>query len=442
MFESLTEKLQSTMSRLLGKGALTEDNVSEAVSQVRLALLEADVNYSVAKTLVRRIKEQAIGQQIIQSVSAGQQFIKIVHDELAALMGEGEPQLHIAGRPTIVLVCGLQGSGKTTSVAKLACYLRKHHDKKKPLLAACDLQRPAAIQQLQTLGKQAEADVFVAHGLKDPIKVAKAALDYAKDEGHDLLIIDSAGRLHVDEALMTELKELKRRLSPHLTLFVANATTGQDAVNSAKAIADAIEIDGSILTMLDGDTRAGAAISIREVTGKPLLFEGIGERLEDLQLFNAVSMADRILGMGDTINLVKRAQEHVSEAEAEALEKKLRKASFTYSDYLSQLSKLEKMGPLRGLLKMLPLPIDSSALDGMEANVGRLKAMIQSMTPSERDGAVELSIGRRRRIARGSGASLDDVNRFVKNFSQTKQMLRDTKKRKVLSKILGGGAWR
>lgn len=443
MFESLTGKLREVISRLVGKGELTEENVSEAVSQVRLALLEADVNYGVAKTFVRRVKEKAVGQQVVKSVSAGQQFIKIVHDELAALMGgEERPQLTLRGRPTVILLCGLQGSGKTTVSAKLALYFRKHHGKTRPLLAACDLQRPAAVQQLQTLGRQAEVDVFAIEGARDPVKVAQAALEHARHEGHDLLIIDSAGRLHVDEALMTELKELKRKLDPHLTLFVANATTGQDAVNSAKAIGDAVDIDGSVLTMLDGDTRAGAAISIREVTGKPLLFEGIGERLQDLQLFNALSMADRILGMGDTINLVRMAQEHVSEEEARQMEKKLRKASFTYGDYLSQLSRLEKLGPLQGLLKMLPLPVDASAMEGMESKMGRMKAMIRSMTPTERDGEVELDINRRRRIARGSGTSLDDVNRFVKSFSQTKRLLRDSKKRKVLGKMLGGGAWR
>jgi signal recognition particle subunit SRP54 len=442
MFGLLAQKLQSIVSRLSGQKSLTEENISEAVAQVRLALLEADVNYGVAKSFVARVKERAVGQQLLKAVSPGQQFIKIVHDELTALMGDKEPQLILSGRPTVLLLCGLQGSGKTTCAAKLACYFRKAHDKKRPLLAACDLQRPAASEQLQTLGAQAQIDVFTLPGARDPLAVARAAHDHAKQQGHDLLIIDSAGRLHVDEPLMAELKALQKAVAPHLTLFVANATTGQDAVNSAKAIADAVQIDGSILTMLDGDARAGAAISIRQVTGKPLLFEGIGERLEDLQLFHPVSMADRILGMADTINLVKRAQEFVSEEEAAALNKKLRKAAFTFSDYLEQLGKFEKMGSLSRLAKMLPATMDTSRLGEAESNLARLKAIICSMTLRERDGVEELNMGRRRRIAKGSGTSLDDVNRLIKQFSQAKLLLRDTSKRKALGKILGGGAWR
>lgn len=441
MFESLTEKLQGVFAKLAGKGKLTEDNIADAVREVRLALLEADVNYSVTKTFVRRVKEKALGQKVVKSVSPGQQFIKVVHDELAVLMGTKEPQLQLQGRPTIVLLCGLQGSGKTTTAAKLARWLGKHHDKQRPLLAACDLQRPAAIEQLKVLGSQAGVPVFAIEGEKKPIKVAKAALEEARIGGHDLLIIDSAGRLHVDEALMEELKQLKKQLKPHLTLFVANATTGQDAVNSAKAVDEAVAIDGTILTMLDGDTRAGAAISVAEVTGKPLLFEGVGERLDDLQLFNPASMADRILGMGDTINLVKRVQEQISDDEGKKLEKKIRKASFTYADYLSQFEKMEKMGPLRGLLKMLPLPIDKGALAGMEDNVKRIKAMVRSMTAEEADNSVELNMSRRRRIARGSGNSLEEVNRFVKSFAQTKRLLKDGKRRKQLGKMLGGNSW-
>jgi signal recognition particle subunit SRP54 len=442
MFESLTEKLQGVFSKLAGKGKLTEENISDAVREVRLALLEADVNYGVTKTFVKRVKEKALGQQVVKSVAPGQQFIKVVHDELAALMGGEEPQLQLKGRPTVILLCGLQGSGKTTASAKLARWLGKHHDKQRPLLAACDLQRPAAIEQLKTLGDQADVPVFTIEGEKNPLKVAKAALKEAEISGNDLLIIDSAGRLHVDEALMEELKQLKKLARPHLTLFVANATTGQDAVKSAQAVDEAVTIDGTILTMLDGDTRAGAAISVAEVTGKPLLFEGVGERLDDLQLFNPSSMADRILGMGDTINLVKRAQEQISDEDARKLEKKIRKASFTYADYLTQFEKFEKMGPLKGLLKMLPLPLDKGALAGMEDNVKRVKAMVRSMTPAEAKNNVELNMSRRRRIARGSGSSLEEVNRFIKGFAQTKRLLKDGKRRKQLGKMLGGNAWR
>ncbi len=444
MLGALTEKLQGVFSRLGGKKTLTEDNISEAMQEVRHALLEADVNYGVTKTFIKRVKEKALGQDLIKSVSPGQQFIKIVHDELVLLMGGEEVSLPLSKKREsaldIIMICGLQGSGKTTQCAKLALYLKKHHGKAKPLLAACDLQRPAAIRQLQTLSEQAGVTSFTLEGAKSPLDVAKAALDHAKRGGFDLLIVDTAGRLHVDLPLMEELKAIREVLQPDLIFFVANATTGQDAVNSAAAVNAAVPITGTILTMLDGDTRGGAAISIREVTGKPLLFEGIGEKLVDLQLFHPVSMADRILGMGDTINLVKRAQEHFNEDEARLLEKKLRKSSFTFQDYLAQCEKLEKMGPLKGLLKMLPLPFDAGALDGMEEKMKMVKAIIRSMTKAEMRGLCEIDISRRRRIARGSGTNLDEVNKLLKSFRQTKLALKQTKNRKQLDKLFGGVA--
>ncbi len=306
MFGALTEKMQGLFSKLAGKKKLTEENIAEAVSEVRLALLEADVNYSVAKVLIKKIKEKALGDEVIKSVSAGQQFIKVVHDELVALMGGAEELIDLQRKPTVVMLCGLQGSGKTTHCAKLARFLKKKGQIKHPLLAACDLQRPAAIDQLRTLGDQIGVPVFTLNGEKDPIKVAKAALAQAKSENHDLLIIDTAGRLHIDEELMQQLERIKEVLNPSEVLFVANATTGQDAVNIAAAFHKRVAITGTILTMLDGNARAGVAISIREVTGKPLKFEGIGEKLDDIQVFNPSSMADRVLGMGDTITSSKK----------------------------------------------------------------------------------------------------------------------------------------
>jgi signal recognition particle subunit SRP54 len=443
MFGALTEKLQGVFAKLAGKAKLTEDNVSEAVREVRLALLEADVNYGVTKTFVKRVKDKAVGQEVLKNVVPGQQFIKIVHDELVALMGENEAALELSAKPSVVMLCGLQGSGKTTQAAKLAHYLQKKEHNKKVLLAACDLQRPAAIQQLMTLGTQINVPVFTLSGEANPVVVAKKALQQAKEGGFDVLIVDTAGRLHIDERLMQELEELKTVLKPQEILFVANATLGQDAVNTATEINARISITGTILTMLDGTTRGGAAISIREVTGKPLKFEGVGEKVDDIQLFNPTSMADRILGMGDTINLVKKAQEHISEEESKELEKKLRKATFTYEDYLLQMQKLKKMGSIKSLLKMLPLGIDMKMLDGSEKEFGKIEAIILSMTSRERREEDELSMGRRKRVARGSGTKLEDVNKLVKGFKQTKQFFKSAPKMKQLKNMMGGGMpWR
>ena len=354
MLGILTDKMRGMVSKLVGQKKLTEANISEAVSEVRLALLEADVSYSVAKQLVKSIKEKALGDVVIKSVSPGQQFIKVVHDELVSLMGSTEGAIDLKNSPTVIMMCGLQGSGKTTHTAKIARYLKKKNLVKNPLLAACDLQRPAAVQQLTLLGEQIGVPVFSIIGEADPIKVAKKALEKAIADKHDLLIIDTAGRLHIDDELMLQLEKIKQAVNPDEILFVANATTGQDAVIVAAEFNKRVPITGSILTMLDGNTRAGAAISIREVTGKPLKFEGVGEKVDDLQLFNPTSMADRILGMGDTINLVKKAQEHIDEDEAKKLEQKLRTATFSYNDYLSQIQMVKKMGSLKGLLGMLP----------------------------------------------------------------------------------------
>lgn len=444
MLGAFTEKMQGLFSKLAGKSKLTEDNISEAVTEVRLALLEADVNYSVAKALIKRIKEKAVGDAVIKSVSPGQQFIKVVHDELVVLMGGDEAALDLQRKPAIIMMCGLQGSGKTTHCAKLAKYLKKKGLCKNPLLVACDLQRPAAIDQLCTLGAQIGVPVLAMQTEKNPINVAKSALAKAKSDHHDLLIIDTAGRLHIDEEMMQQLEQLKSVLNPSEILFVANATTGQDAVNVAAAFDKRVAVTGTILTMLDGNTRAGAAISIREVTGKPLKFEGIGEKVDDIQVFNPASMADRVLGMGDTINLVKKAQEHINEDEAKKIEEKMRTATFTYNDYLSQMQMIKKMGSIKGLLSMLPgmgaaLPPE---FDQSDKEFAKMEAIILSMTPAEREEKCELSVHRRNRIARGSGTKIDDVNKLVKTFTRARQFFKNMPNKKILQKMMGGSLWR
>lgn len=422
MFGNITEKFQNVFTALGSKKTLTEENISDAVREVRMALLDADVNYTVAKNFIKRVKEKALGEQVIKSVAAGDQFTKIIHDELKALMGGDEASLKLGNRPTVILMCGLQGSGKTTQSAKLALYLKKEN--LKVMVAACDLQRPAAIDQLETLGKQVEVSIYADRDQKNPVKVAKGALDQAKKEALDVLIIDTAGRLHIDDDLMKELTKIKKEVSPLEVLFVANAATGQDAVKTATEFDQQIAITGTILTMLDGNTRAGAAISIREVTGKPLMFEGIGEKMTDFQLFNPQSMADRILGMGDVINLVKKAQEHVDEKEAEKLQKKLLKATFTYDDFLKQMRQIKKMGSLKSLLKMMPGFPNLGDMEVSDGEMGKIEAIILSMTQDERLGLDELLPARRRRIATGSGTSIDDVNRMIKSFKRIKQMMK------------------
>lgn len=443
MLGTLTTKLQGAFSTLMGKKKLTEDNISEAINEVRLALLEADVNFGVAKVLIKRVKEKALGEHVLKSVTPGQQFIKVIHDELVELMGGQEENLNLTGNPAVLMVCGLQGSGKTTHCAKLAKLLKKKGQFKNPLLVACDLQRPAAVEQLQTLGEQIGVTVFSLPNEKDPLKVAKEALIWAKEKNHDLLIADTAGRLHIDDDLMNQLEKLKGILKPGEILFVANATTGQDAVNVASEFNKRMALTGTILTMLDGNTRGGAAISIREVTGKPLKFEGIGERMDDIQVFNPKSMADRILGMGDTINLVKKAQEHIDEDEAKKLEQKIRSATFTYDDYLKQIQMVKKMGSIKSLLGMLPgvgsmLP----SMDFNDKDFFRIEAIIQSMTAKERMEACELTPPRRKRIADGSGTKMEDINKLIKSFKQAKQFFKNMPNMKQLEKMFGGSVWR
>jgi signal recognition particle subunit SRP54 len=442
MLGSLTEKLQGLFERLSRERKLTEENVSDAVREVRLALLEADVNYGVTKSLVKRLKERAVGTEVTKSVSPSQQFIKVVHDELVALMGGGESEMCLEGAPPVWMLCGLQGSGKTTHVAKLALWAKKTKKREKPLLVACDLQRPAAVDQLHVLGLQAGIEVFSIKGELDPLKVARAAMAKAKSEGFDLVILDTAGRLHIDEELMDQLQKLKRELNPCEILFVANATLGQDAVTTAAEFNQRVEMTGSILTMLDGNTRGGAAISIREVTGKPLKFEGTGETLKDLQPFNPQSMADRILGMGDTINLVRKAQEVMEGANTKDLEEKMRKASFTFDDYLQQMQMMKKMGPMSKLLGMLPGANKLPDLERSDTEFKKAEAMILSMTPAERCERCEISPSRRRRIAKGSGVHVDELNKLIKSFRETKKMLKNMPNMKKMEKMFGGNPWR
>ncbi len=442
MLGALTDKMQDLFSKITGKSKLTEENIAEAVSEVRLALLEADVNYSVAKVLVKRVKEKALGDAVLKSVSPGQQFIKIVHDELVELMGGEEAPLNLKSKPSVVMMCGLQGSGKTTHCAKLANYLKKQKKCRQPLLAACDLQRPAAIEQLKTLGGKIGVPVFSIPNESNPVKVAKAALDRAYQEGFDLLILDTAGRLHIDDELMDQLEQIKKATSPSEILFVANAATGQDAVTVANEFNQKVEVTGTILTMLDSNTRGGAAISIREVTGKPLKFEGVGEKVDDIQPFSPNSMADRILGMGDTINLVRKAEEHIDENEAKKLEEKIRKATFTYDDYLKQIQMVKKMGSFKSLLGMLPGMSKMKEMEIDDKEFFKVEAIIQSMTPDERICKSDLSVPRRKRIARGSGTAIDDINRLVKSFKKAKQFFKNMPNMKQLEKLMGGSQWR
>ncbi len=444
MFGSISEKFQSLFSGLFQNKKLKEEDLLEAIKTVRLTLLDADVNFKVVSHIIKKVKEKALQETVLKAVSPADQFVKVVHEELAEIMGKEESKIHLKSSPSIFLLCGLQGSGKTTQSAKLALYLKGKEFRKNPLLVACDLQRPAAVLQLKTLGEQIHTPVFAMEGEKNPLTVAKKALEHAKKEGFDVIIFDTAGRLHIDDELMDQLKSLKDLIQPHEILFVASALIGQDAVQTAKAFDDKLGITGSILTMLDGSSRAGAAISILEVTQKPLKFEGIGEKIGDFQLFNPHSMADRILGMGDIINLVKKAKEQFDEEKSEELEEKMRKASFTYDDYLKQMQSMKKMGPLKNLFKMMPGFSQMKDMDLPENEMKKTEAIILSMTAKERLGYEDLSPPRRRRIALGSGTTVDDVNKLIKAFKQLKQVFkqlpafqRKMEKNKDFAKTLG-----
>lgn len=442
MFGEISEKLGKIFSGLARNKKINEDNISEAVREVRLALLDADVNFNVVKNLIKRVKEKALGDEVVKSVTPAQQFIKIVHDELVALMGGGEAKLTFSGNMSVLMLVGLQGTGKTTQAAKLANYLSKKGQNKKPLLVACDLKRPAAVLQLKTLASEIGIPFFSIEGETDPLKVAKAGLKHAFEVGCDVCILDTAGRLHVDTELMDELVALKNMVKPQEILFVAPATLGQDAVKTATEFNQRLDISGAILTMVDSEARAGAALSILEVTGKPIKFEGVGEKVEDLQLFDARSCADRILGMGDTINLVKKAEEVISEEEVEKFEEKMKKASFTFDDYLKQMQAVKKMGPIKKIMKMFPGMGKLDDLDMPEKELNKIESIILSMTPRERQERDEITIARAKRIARGSGQDISEVNKLKKSFARSKDFFKHIANDKKFEKMKGDLKWR
>ena len=420
-FEGLSQKLSAALGRLTGRGKLTEQIVKEGVREVRVALLEADVNYLVVKDFCKRITDRCVGQQVLDSLTPGQQVVKIVSEELTALMGAQNARLTWSSSvPTIYMLCGLQGAGKTTMAAKLANYLQKTG--KKPLLAACDIYRPAAIQQLQTVGKQVNVPVY-ERGTQDPVKTALEAVEYARDHGRDVLIIDTAGRLHIDDALMDELRQLKQRVKPQEILFVVDAMTGQDAVNVAKTFDEKLGIDGVILTKLDGDTRGGAALSIKAVVGKPIKFSGTGEKLSDIEPFHPDRMASRILGMGDVMTLIEKAQEV---AATETAEKQLKRkpSELTLDDFLGQMQQMKKMGGLRSMLSMLPGANKLGDMDISDDAMKKPEAIIRSMTMRERRNPSILNASRRKRIAAGSGTTVQDVNALMRQFEQARDMMK------------------
>lgn len=423
MFGRLTDKFQGLFTIIRGQKSLSEKNIAESVSQVRLALLDADCNFKVVSSFIKRVKKNALGQTSVKGVMPSEKFIELVHQSLVEFMGSDESTFHFKANPFTIMLCGLQGSGKTTQSAKLAYFLKQKGYEKKPLLVALDLARPAAIEQLKVLGASIDVPVFALENEKNPVKVARKALEWAKKSNFDVVIFDTAGRLHVDDELMNELQDVKKEIDAHETLFVANSQHGQDAVNTAMTFDQRIGINGSILTMLDGTSRAGAAISIKEVTSKPLKFEGVGEKIEDLRLFNPQSMADRILGMGDVINLVKKAEQVIDEKQRVSLEKKLKKGTFTYEDFLRQMKSIKKMGSIGGLMKMIPgMSASMESLEESEGEFHKIEAIILSMTPKERRDEVQLLTPRRFRIAKGSGVKIDEVHSLVKKFKQMKQI--------------------
>ena len=432
-FEGLTEKLSSAFKKLRNKGRLTEADVKEAMREIRLALLEADVSYKVVKDFVKKVTDQAIGENVLESLTPAQTIIKIVNEELIALMGGGSTKLTIDSQPpTVVMLVGLQGAGKTTNGAKLAGLMKKQG--KRPLLAACDIYRPAAIKQLEVVGSQLDLPVFQM-GQENPVDIALAAVAHAKAHGNDMVFLDTAGRLHVDEALMEELQAIKEAVSPTEILLVVDAMVGQDAVNAAKAFDEALDVSGVVLTKLDGDARGGAALSIRAVTGKPIKFVGMGEKLDQIEVFHPERMASRILGMGDMLSLIEKAQQQFDEQKAVELQQKLKKNQFTLADYLEQLPQVRGMGNIQDLLGMLP-GVNSKALEGAavdEGALGRVEAIIQSMTPHERDNPSVLNSSRKKRIAAGCGLQVVDVNRMLKQFEMMQQMT------KQMSKQMTGG---
>ena len=424
MFENLSERLEKSFKILKGQGKITEINVAETLKEVRRSLLDADVNYKIAKEFTNTVKEKALGMNVLTAVKPGQMMVKIVHDELIQLMGGTHVDINIKGNPAVILMSGLQGSGKTTFSGKLANLLKTKRGKH-PLLVACDVYRPAAIEQLKVLGEQIGVPVYSEEGNSDPVKIALNAVKEARATGKDVVIVDTAGRLAIDEQMMNEIAAIKKAIDPEETLFVVDAMTGQDAVNTAKEFNDRLNFDGVILTKLDGDTRGGAALSIRTVVSKPIKFVGTGEKLEALDVFHPERMADRILGMGDIVSLVEKAQEQFDAEEAKKLQKKIAKNQFNFNDFLSQIQQIKKMGNIKDLASMIPgvgkalkdVDIDDDAFKGVEA-------IIYSMTPEERENPELINGSRRKRIASGSGTSIQDVNRLLKQFDESKKMMR------------------
>ncbi len=430
-FENLSEKLGEVFKKLKGRGVVTEKDIKESMREIKLALLEADVNYKVVKDFIARVSERCVGADVLESLTPGQQIIKIVNDELAALMGSESSRIEFGKSPTVVLMAGLQGAGKTTFCAKLAGLMRKKHNKR-PLLVACDIYRPAAIKQLQVVGKQLDIPVFEMGTQNTAVNIAKSAIEHARAHGNDFVIIDTAGRLHIDDELMQELEDIKSAVNPDEILLVVDAMTGQDAVNIAENFNNRLEITGVIITKLDGDTRGGAALSVKAVTGKPIKFCGVGEKLSDIEEFHPDRMASRILGSGDVMSLIEKAQEAYDEKDAAALEEKIRQNTFNLDDFLSQMQQMKKMGPLSSLLKMVP-GVDARALDNAnidERKLDRVEAIIKSMTMQEREKPEIINASRKKRIAAGSGNQVSDVNLLLKQFEQMQKMM----------KQLGGGA--
>ncbi len=422
-FEGLSEKLNNVFKKLKSRGKLTEKDVKEAMREVKLALLEADVSYKVVKDFVAKVSERAVGEEVLTSLTPAQQVIKIVNEELCSLMGERNSRINFANKPpTVIMMCGLQGSGKTTHAAKLAKMLKKEGHR--PLLAACDIYRPAAINQLQVVGAKADVKVFEM-GQTDPVIIAQKALAHAKDYGHDILIIDTAGRLHVDEALMDELKNIKELTTPHEIMLVVDAMTGQDAVNVAKAFDEAVGITGVLMSKLDSDTRGGAALSVLSVTGKPIKFVGMGEKLDDFEQFHPERMASRILGMGDVLTLIEKAENVMTQKDAEHLTKKFKENKFDMNDLLDQMKQIKKMGSMKSIIGMLPGVGDKlKDVDIDESGLVRIEAIITSMTKAEREKPSIINPSRKRRIAAGSGTKVEEINRLLKQFDQMQKMMK------------------
>ncbi|MHA3043968.1 signal recognition particle protein [Riemerella anatipestifer] len=424
MFNSLQDKLDKALHNLSGRGKITEINVAETVKEIRRALVDADVNYKVAKDLTKRVQEKALGQDVLTSLTPGQLMTKIVHDELVELMGGSQEGINLSGKPTVILIAGLQGSGKTTFSGKLANYLKKKRAKN-PLLVACDVYRPAAIDQLKVLGSQTGIPVYTEEENKNPSTIAENAVNFAKANKHDVVIVDTAGRLAIDEQMMNEIKSVHYFIKPTETLFVVDSMTGQDAVNTAKAFNDALNFDGVVLTKLDGDTRGGAALTIRSVVNKPIKFISTGEKMEALDLFYPERMADRILGMGDVVSLVERAQEQFDEEEAKKLQKKIAKNEFGFDDFLKQIQHIKKMGNMKDLLGMLPgVGKAIKDVDIDDNSFKHIEAIIHSMTPEERRRPSIIDVNRKKRIAKGSGRKLEEVNQLMKQFDQMGKMMK------------------